>query len=61
MHWELTNVETAAWTKIKSCTTATAAARAICAYYERAGAADALERSAELATMWAAHFDVAAT
>jgi hypothetical protein len=61
MHWELTNVEIAAWAKIKACTTSTEAARATCEYYQRAGAADAPARSAELATMWAAHFGVAAT
>ncbi len=56
MHWELTTTETAAWAKIEACTTAETAAQSICEYYERAGAQNALARSAALAMMWAAYF-----
>jgi hypothetical protein len=58
MHWELTNVEQAAFAAIKSCATPESAAQAICRYYERAGAANALARSTALATMWAEYFQV---
>ncbi|MGO9008072.1 MAG: phage tail tip lysozyme [Beijerinckiaceae bacterium] len=56
MHWELTTLETTAWAKIRACTTPQTAAQAICIYYERAGAANALARSAALAAMWGTHF-----
>jgi hypothetical protein len=60
MHWELTQgPETAAWAKINICTTATGAAQAVCKYFERAGAPNALALSAAYATMWETYFATA--
>jgi hypothetical protein len=57
MHWELTRGnEQAAWAKIKACATAESAAQAICEYFERAGAKNALDLSATYATMWQKYF-----
>ena len=65
MHWEMTDPKSAEaargdWTKITATKTPTDAARAICQFYERAGAANALQRSAEYAVAWAKYFGAAA-
>jgi hypothetical protein len=57
MHWELTaGTEKNAWAAIRACTTVESAAIAICRYYERAGAKNALNLSATYASMWQAYF-----